>query len=52
MGRLQADTDATSLGRLGYPEDIANVALFFASDLSNFVTGERLLATGGDTMAQ
>jgi 3-oxoacyl-[acyl-carrier protein] reductase len=52
VGRLQADIDNTALGHLGYPEDIANVALFFASDLSNFVTGERLLATGGDTMAQ
>jgi len=51
-GRLQADTDNTALRHLGYPKDIADVALFFASDLSNFVTGEHLLATGGDTMAQ
>jgi len=51
-GRLQVDTDNTALGRIGYSKDIADVALFFASDLSNFVTGERLLATGGDTMAQ
>ena len=50
--RLQLDIDATALGRIGYSKDIADVALFFASDLSNFVTGERLLVTGGDTMAQ
>jgi len=51
-GRLQVDVDNTAIGRIGYSKDIANVALFFASDLSDFVTGERLLATGGDTMAQ
>ncbi len=51
-GRMQIDIDNTAVGHLGYPADIANIALFFASDLSNFVTGEHLLATGGDTMAQ
>ncbi len=51
-GRLQADTDNTAIGRLGYSSDIADVALFFASEMSNFITGEHLLATGGDTMAQ
>ena len=51
-GRIQVDTENTALKRLGYSKDIADVALFFASDLSNFITGERLLVTGGDTMAQ
>ena len=50
--RIQLDIDNTSIGRIGYSQDIANAALFFASDLSNFITGERLLVTGGDTMAQ
>ena len=50
--RLELDTENTALGRIGYSEDIAKVALFFASDLSNFITGERLLVTGGDTMTQ
>ena len=31
----------------GEPEDIANVALFFASDLSSFVTGQVLTVAGG-----
>jgi 3-oxoacyl-[acyl-carrier protein] reductase len=31
----------------GYPEDIANAALFFASELSSYVTGEVLLVAGG-----
>jgi NAD(P)-dependent dehydrogenase (short-subunit alcohol dehydrogenase family) len=31
----------------GYPEDIANAALFFASELSSYVTGEILSVAGG-----
>jgi NAD(P)-dependent dehydrogenase (short-subunit alcohol dehydrogenase family) len=50
--RLEQDKDNTALRRLGCSEDIANVALFFASNLSDFITGERLLVTGGDTMTQ
>ncbi len=30
------------MGRIGKPDDIAGVALFFASDLSKFVTGLRM----------
>lgn len=33
--------------RVGYPVDIANAALFFASDMSSYVTGEILLVAGG-----
>ena len=35
------------LGRAGTPEDVGNVALFFASKLSDYVTGEKLLVSGG-----
>lgn len=35
------------MGRMGIPEDIANVAEFFASDLSAFVSGQLLLVSGG-----
>jgi len=35
------------LKRIGKPEDVANVALFLASELSNYVTGEVILVTGG-----
>lgn len=37
----------TPLGRIGQPNDIAKVALFLASDDSGWVTGERILVSGG-----
>ena len=35
------------LGRVGRPEDIANVALFLASDEASFITGQVIVADGG-----
>lgn len=35
------------MGRMGNPEEVANAALFFASELSSFITGDSLLITGG-----
>jgi L-rhamnose 1-dehydrogenase len=35
------------LGRLGHPDDIAKVVVFFASDLAGYVTGASLLVDGG-----
>ncbi|HLG66845.1 MAG TPA: SDR family NAD(P)-dependent oxidoreductase, partial [Acidimicrobiales bacterium] len=35
------------LGRVGEPADVANVALFLASDLSSYMTGTVLEVTGG-----
>jgi len=35
------------LGRMGTPEDIAGPALFFASDLSSYVTGQIMCVAGG-----
>lgn len=38
------------LGRLGTPEDVANVGLFLASDLSNYLTGNVIEVAGGRGM--
>ena len=41
---------ATPLGRIEEPEDIAEIAVFLASDLSRFLTGESINASGGVLM--
>ncbi len=38
---------AIPLGRLGEPNDIANAALFLASDLASWLTGHALVVDGG-----
>jgi NAD(P)-dependent dehydrogenase (short-subunit alcohol dehydrogenase family) len=35
------------LGRLGDPQDIANLALFLVSDLASWITGETYVIDGG-----
>lgn len=42
--------DDIPLGHMGMPLDIANAALFLASDLSNYVTGQVLTVDGGMVM--
>ncbi|MEV4725100.1 SDR family NAD(P)-dependent oxidoreductase [Micromonospora humida] len=41
------DTANVALGRVGEPDDIASIVLFFASDDSTFVTGSEVAGDGG-----
>lgn len=44
--------DKAALGRLGQPEDIADVAAFLASDDARFMSGHGLFVDGGATQRQ
>ncbi len=57
VGTLPADSEARAmivrgipLGRMGKPADIANLALFLASDESDFITGQTIVSDGGYTL--
>jgi len=41
---------AIPLGRFGLPEDVANLAMFLASDASSFITGQCIIIDGGYTL--
>ena len=41
---------AIPLKRAGKPEEVANVAVFLASEQSSYVTGDRILCGGGKYM--
>jgi 3-oxoacyl-[acyl-carrier protein] reductase len=48
IARIQRFIDEyCPMGRLAVVEDVANVAEFFASELSSFVSGQKLLLSGG-----
>lgn len=47
--RLNALREKAILNRIGTPDDIANVALFLASDESSFMTAQVLTVDGGRT---
>ncbi|MDF2387712.1 SDR family oxidoreductase [Nostoc ellipsosporum NOK] len=40
-------TEQAALGRIGYAEDVADVAAFLISDDSRWITGQRIEASGG-----
>ena len=46
-GRGELEMKKTALGRFGRKEDIANAAVYLASDLATYVTGENLIVDGG-----
>lgn len=47
---LKSWTDTIPLKRGGTPEDVANLCLFLASDLSSYITGQTLQVDGGMLM--
>lgn len=48
--RVAATLSVIPQGRLGTPEDMAGVALFLASPLASYVTGQTIIADGGMTL--
>lgn len=45
--RYQERLQSVKMGRIGAPEEVANAALFLASDLSSYITGQILGVDGG-----
>ena len=48
--RLEASLKKIPLRRMGTPEDMAGTALFLASPLSSYITGQTLVVDGGLTL--
>ncbi|MDD2068697.1 SDR family oxidoreductase [Pseudomonas putida] len=48
--RLKTALESISLGRLGQPEDIAHLALFLASPLASYITGQTIIVDGGRSL--
>ena len=40
----------TPVGRIGRPDDVADVMLFLCSDLARFITGQTVVVDGGMTL--
>lgn len=51
-GAIEPTIEATPLGRVGMPDDVADVMVFLASDQSRFITGQDIVVDGGLGLAQ
>lgn len=54
LGQQYLDTAAAAipLKRLGSVDDIANAALFFASDFASYITGQTIVVDGGQVLPE
>jgi 3-oxoacyl-[acyl-carrier protein] reductase len=57
VGSIPADSEMIKqivktipIGRMGFPSDIANLAVFLASNESNYITGQCIVCDGGYTL--
>jgi NAD(P)-dependent dehydrogenase (short-subunit alcohol dehydrogenase family) len=48
--QVESLVEKTPVGRIGEPEDIADVVIFLCSDLARFITGQNLVVDGGMTL--
>lgn len=49
---IRSMEESIPLGRLGSPRDVANAALFLASDEASYITGTTILVDGGQTLPE
>lgn len=49
-GMAEEMATKTPLGRVGLPEDVADVVVFLCSDRARFITGQNLVVDGGMTL--
>ncbi|MBP1696904.1 MAG: 3-oxoacyl-ACP reductase, partial [Deltaproteobacteria bacterium] len=45
--KVEAIIKSSSLGRIGKPEEVAQVVLFLASEHSDYITGQTIVVDGG-----
>jgi 3-oxoacyl-[acyl-carrier protein] reductase len=50
--KLAAAASSVPLGRIGEPEDVADVITFLASEAARYITGQTILVDGGLTIRQ
>jgi NAD(P)-dependent dehydrogenase (short-subunit alcohol dehydrogenase family) len=49
-GQVERFETGTPVGRIGEPEDVADVVVFLCSDMARFVTGQNIVVDGGLTL--